>query len=57
MSNSPNNKEQNALFTQSPTQLNPGAARVALLAEADNDGKSKLNEPIPERNKVPPKTR
>jgi hypothetical protein len=78
MSNSQNNKEQNALFTQTPTQLNPGAAkaadfvvqerdggqrgdtkaeRAALLAEADNDGKSKLNEPIPERNKVPPKTR
>jgi hypothetical protein len=27
--------------------------RAALLAEADGDGKSKLGEPIPERNKIP----
>ena len=31
--------------------------RAALLKEADSDGKSKLGEPIPERNQVPHKTR
>jgi hypothetical protein len=29
------------------------AERAALLAEADNDGKSKLGEAIPERNAIP----
>jgi hypothetical protein len=73
MSNSPN-AEQDALFIQTPTQLNPGAAipedfkiedrdggqsgdskaeRAALLAEADDDAKSSLREPVPVRNEVP----
>jgi hypothetical protein len=72
MSNSAKNKEQDQLVEQTPTQRNPGAARptdfnienrdggqrgAALLAEADADSKSRRGEPIPERNKVPHKTR
>ena len=72
MSNSPKNKEQDQLIEQTPTQLNPGAARPtdfnienrdggqrgkALLAEADSDGKSKRGELVPERNEIPRKTR
>jgi hypothetical protein len=29
------------------------AERAAVLAEADSDAKSKLGEPIPERNAIP----
>jgi hypothetical protein len=72
MSNSQNNREQDQLIEQTPTQRNPGSARAtdfkieerdggqrseALLAEADSDGKSQRGELIPERNEVPHKTR
>ena len=72
MSNSSRNQEQNQLIEQTQTQRNPGAARAsdftieerdggqrstALLAEADDDGKSRRGEPIPERNEVPHKPR
>ena len=38
MSNSPKNKEQSQLFIQTPTQLNPGAARPETFVIEDRDG-------------------
>jgi hypothetical protein len=74
MSNAKTNREQDQLFQQTPSQLNPSAAkpsdfivddrdggqrgdskaeRSALLAEADNDAKTSLRAPVPDRNEVP----
>ena len=37
MSNSPNNREQSTLFEQTPTQLNPGAAKPSDFKIEDRD--------------------
>jgi hypothetical protein len=38
MSNSDQNREQNVLFAQTPTQLNPGAALPSDFQIEDRDG-------------------
>jgi hypothetical protein len=67
MSNNPTNREQDALFEQTPTQLNPGAAHPADFKIEDRGPgqcgetpaeRAKLvgeqaDKPLPVRNEIP----
>jgi len=51
MSNAPHNPEQSTLFIQTPTQLNPGAARPEDFPIEDRDGGQRGDTPA-ERAKL-----